>query len=47
MNMLNFSFSEKVLGLTKSHCLIAFTFRNIGQFVYYNCLLTKLQRRKI
>ena len=28
--------------LTKCHCLIAFTSRDIGQYVYYNCLLTKL-----
>ena len=28
--------------LTKFHCLIAFTSRDIGQYVYYNCLLTRL-----
>ena len=33
--------------LTKFHCLIAFTSPNIGQYVYYNCLLTRLWRHKI
>ena len=28
--------------LTKFHCLIAFTSRNIGQYVYYDCLLTRM-----
>ena len=28
--------------LIKFHCLIAFTSRDIGQYVYYNCLLTSL-----
>ena len=28
--------------LSKSHCLIAFTSRDIGQHVHYNCLLTRL-----
>ena len=26
----------------KFHCLIAFTSRDIGQNVYYNCLLSRL-----
>ena len=28
--------------LAKFHCLIAFTYRDIGQYAYYNCLLTRL-----
>ena len=28
--------------LTKLHCLIAFTSQDIGQYGYYNCLLTRL-----
>ena len=28
--------------LTKFNCLIAFTSKDIGQYVYYNCLLTRL-----
>ena len=32
--------------LTKFHCLIAFSSWNIGQYVYRNCLLTRLRRRK-
>ena len=31
-----------MIQLTKFHCLIAFTFCDIGQYVYYNCLLTRL-----
>ena len=30
------------LWLTKFHCLIACTSRDTGKYVYYNCLLTKL-----
>ena len=26
--------------MTKLHCPIAFTTRNFGQYVYYDCLLT-------
>ena len=33
--------------LPKFHCLIAFTSRDIGPYVYYNCLLTRLCRHKI
>ena len=29
------------------HCLIAFTSRNIGQHVYYDCLLIRLWRHEI
>ena len=28
--------------LTKFHCVIAFTSRDIDKYVYYNCLLTRL-----
>ena len=33
--------------LTKFHCLIVFSSWNIGQFVYFNCLLTRFWRHKI
>ena len=33
--------------LTKFPCLIAFTSRDIGQYVYYICLLTSLWRHKV
>ena len=33
--------------LTKFCCLTVFNSRDIGQYVYYNCLLTKLGRQKI
>ena len=32
--------------LTKFHCLVAFTSWDIGQYVYCNCLLTRLWRYK-
>ena len=32
--------------LTKFHCLVAFTSWNIEQYVYCNCLLTRLRRHK-
>ena len=40
-----YNFSRKMFLIlystnTKYHCLIAFTSRDIGQYVYYNCLLT-------
>ena len=61
-DMLNFSFSEKSVGLVsqshlvydlsgkkifmlhsiKFHCHVAFTSRDIEQYVYYDCLLTRL-----
>ena len=43
--MINFNFPEKGLGLVPpSHFVyvIAFTSPNIGQYVYYGCLLTRL-----
>ena len=33
--------------LTKFHCLIAFTSRDTGKYVYYSCLLNNLWRHKI
>ena len=33
--------------ISKFHCLIAFTSRNVGQYVYCNCLLTRLWHHKI
>ena len=33
--------------LTKFHCLIAFTSRNTGQYVYYDCLLTSILNLKL
>ena len=33
--------------VTKFHSLIAFTSWDIGQYVYYNCLLTRLWHHKI
>ena len=45
-----YDFSRKIflmLQLTRFHCRIAFTSQNIGQYVYYNCLLTRLGRHKI
>ena len=33
--------------MTKFHCLIAFASQNIGQYVYYNFLLTRLWCHKI
>ena len=35
-------FSGYILLTDQFHCLIAFTFRDIEQYVYYNCLLTRL-----
>ena len=32
--------------LAKFHCLVAFTSWDIGQYVYWNCLLTSLWRHK-
>ena len=32
--------------MTKFHCLIAFTSRDIGQYVYCNYLLTRVWRHK-
>ena len=32
--------------LTKFHCLIPFTSRDSGQYVYYDCLLTRMWRHK-
>ena len=32
--------------LTKFHCLVAFTSWDIGQYVYCNCLLTRLWHHK-
>ena len=32
--------------LTKLHCLVVFTSWDIGQYVYCNCLLTRLWRHK-
>ena len=32
--------------LTKFHCLVAFTSWDIGQYMYCNCLLTRLWRHK-
>ena len=41
-----YDFSRKVFlmlySADKIYCPIAFTSRDIGQYVYYNCLLTKL-----
>ena len=40
-----YDFSRKMflmLQLAKFHCLIALTSRDIGQYVYYNCLLARL-----
>ena len=32
--------------LTKFHCLVASTLWEIGQYIYYNCLITRLWRHK-
>ena len=37
---------DKSYQLTRFHCLIAFTSWDIGQYVYCNCLLTRLWRYK-
>ena len=45
-----FVFEEKCFScyilLIKFHCLVAFTSWDIGQYVYYNCSLTKLWRHE-
>ena len=33
--------------MTKFQCLVAFTSRDIAQYVYFNCLLTRLWRQKL
>ena len=40
-------FSCYILWTAQIHCLIAFTSRDIGLYVFYNCFLTRLWRHKI
>ena len=40
-------FSCYILLNDQFHCLISFTSRDIGQYVYYNCSLNRLLRHKI
>ena len=40
-------FSCYILWNDQIHCLIAFTSRGIGLYVFYNCFLTRLWRHKI
>ena len=39
-------FSCSILLTDQIHCLIAFTSRDIGLYVFYNCFLTRLWRHK-
>ena len=44
-----YNFSRKMCSMLYSqfHCMIVFTSRDIGPYVYYNCVLTRLLRHKI
>ena len=39
-------FKKSVFHVTFYYCLVAFTSWDIGQYVYWNCLLTRLWRQK-
>ena len=46
LNMGPLNLKSSIYYLAKFHCLVAFTLWDIGQYVYCNCLLTRLWYHK-